>query len=62
MAQLPNKKVAAGGLAGGLSTLLVWGLGEMGVEVPAEVAAAIATLVAFGVAYMVPEKKKENEA
>lgn len=53
--KMPSKKVASGGLAGGLSILLVWALNELGMEVPAEVAAAIATLVSFAVGYFVPE-------
>lgn len=60
MNNMPNTKVAAGGLAGGISTLIVWGLGAAGVEVPPEVAAALATLVAFGVAYFVPERKEQS--
>jgi len=54
--QKPNTKVAAGGLAGGLSMLIIWGVGAAGVDVPAEVAAAITTLVTFVVGYFVPEK------
>lgn len=54
--QKPNTKVAAGGLAGGLSMLIIWGIGAAGVDVPAEVAAAITTLVTFAVGYFVPEK------
>lgn len=54
--QKPNTKVAAGGLAGGLSMLIIWGIGAAGVEVPAEVAAAITTLITFAVSYFVPEK------
>lgn len=56
--QKPNTKVAAGGLAGGLSLLLVWGIGALGVEVPAEVAAAITTVITFAVSYFVPEKTR----
>lgn len=52
----PNTKVAAGGLAGGLSMLVVWGIGATGIEVPPEIAAAVTTLVTFAVSYMVPEK------
>ena len=52
----PNSKVAAGGLAGGLSLLLIWGVGAAGVAVPAEVAAAITTIITFGVSYFVTEK------
>lgn len=46
----PKTKVAAGGVAGCLSIIVVWLLGQLGVEVPAEVAAAIATLIAVAVA------------
>lgn len=52
----PNTKVAAGGIAGSLSLLVVFGLGQAGVEVPAEVASALTTLIAFVAGYLVPEK------
>ena len=55
--QKPNTKVQAGGFAGGLALLIVWGLGQCGVTVPPEAAAAIATVLSFAVAYFVPEKK-----
>lgn len=54
--QKPNTKVAAGGLAGGLSMIIIWLLGQLDVDLPAEVAAAITTLVTFAVGYFVPEK------
>ena len=54
--QKPNTKVAAGGLAGGLSLLVVWGVGAAGIEVPAEVAAALTTIITFAVSYFVPER------
>lgn len=54
----PNTKVAAGGLAGSLSVLIVWGLSSLGIEVPPEASAALATVVAFGVSYLVPEKSE----
>lgn len=59
---MPQKKVAAGGLAGALSVLLLWGLSALGVAVSAEAGAALATIVGFAVAYMVPgEEKSEDE-
>lgn len=56
--QKPDRKVAAGGLAGGVSMLIVWGIGAAGVEVPAEVAAAITTIVTFVTSYFVPAVAK----
>lgn len=54
--QKPNRKVASGGFAGAVSVLLVWGLNSAGIEVPAEAAAALTSVVTFAVAYFVPEK------
>jgi hypothetical protein len=51
----PTPKVAAGSAAGALTVLLVWVLGSFGVDVPAEAAAALATLLGFATAYMVPD-------
>lgn len=34
--------------------LIVWGMNSAGLEVPAEVAAAVTTLLTFAVSYMVP--------
>lgn len=56
----PNRKVTAGGLGGALAMVLVWGLGELGVDVPAEVAAALSTVVGFGLAYFTNEPAKED--
>ena len=49
----PDRKVAAGGLAGALSVLLVWFMNLGGVDVPAEVASALTTIIGFGTAYFV---------
>lgn len=43
----PTPKVVGAGAGGAIATILVWVLGLAGVEVPPEVAAALATVVAF---------------
>ena len=49
-----NKAVAAG-MAGGIATILAWVLHQWGgVEMPAEVAAAVTTVISTGAAYLVP--------
>lgn len=48
----PQSKVAAGGIGGAAAVLIVWTAGELGVEMPAEVGAAIATLIGFAAAYL----------
>lgn len=48
---LPTEKVAAGGVGGALSIVLVYALGEFGVNMPNEVAQAITVLVAGVFAY-----------
>lgn len=58
----PNRKVQAGGLAGALTTVIV-GIGRMaGVEVPGELAAALATLLFTLVAYFVREPEPQPKA
>lgn len=48
-----HPKVAAGGLGGALSVIVIFFLGAFGhITVPPEVAAAIATLFTFGAGYI----------
>ena len=45
----PTEKVQAGGYAGATALLLIWILGSLGIEMPSEVAAGTALLIAgFG--------------
>lgn len=49
----PQPKVIAGGLAGALTVLVVYGLKEFGgIDLPAEVASAFTTLVSGVAAYL----------
>lgn len=48
----PTPKVAAGGIAGALTIVLVWFLGAVDVDVPPEVASAITTIIGTGAAYV----------
>lgn len=52
----PTNKVAAGGITGAVSLILVWAVGLAGLEVPAEVAAAFTAVLAFAASYLVREK------
>ncbi len=47
-----NPKVAAGGIAGALTVILVWLVGLAGVDVPAEVASAITVVIGFAAGYL----------
>lgn len=51
----PRPKVAAAGIGGAASILLVWVAGLLGLEVPAEVAAAFSTVVSFAAGWLQPE-------
>ena len=48
----PDSKVAAGGIAGAISAVLVWAVGQAGVDMPAEVGAGFATLIIFAASYI----------
>jgi hypothetical protein len=49
----PTPKVAAAGIAGAISIILVWVLNSgVGVDVPPEVASAFTTVVAFAAGYI----------
>lgn len=51
----PVRKVAAGGIGGAISTILVWIIQQwMRQPIPAEVAAAITTVIVFMVGYLTP--------
>ena len=43
----PHPKVAAGGAAGAASIVIVYIAGQCGLEIPAEVASAIAVVIGF---------------
>lgn len=52
----PKAKVMAGGIGGALSAVAIWVLRVYGgLELPPDVAAALATIFAFAVAYLVPD-------
>lgn len=55
MSKTPTRKVAAGTTAGAASAVIVWALSLAGVDMPAEVGAAIATLLAAAAGYLVPD-------
>ena len=48
----PTPKVAAAGVSGAVAIILVWIAGLFGLEVPAEVAAAVAAILAFAGGYL----------
>lgn len=49
---IAHPKVAAAGAAGAASVILVWGLTAAGLDVPAEVASAITTLLATAAGWL----------
>lgn len=51
----PTRKVTATAIGGALATVIVWALSLAHVDVPAEVAAAMATLCAFAAGYIVKD-------
>lgn len=50
-----NPKVAASGIAGAITVLLVYALSLVGVEIPTSVASAITVIIAFAAGYLRPE-------
>jgi putative flippase GtrA len=47
----PRPKVAAAGIAGALTVIVLYVAGQFGLDMPQEVAAAIATIAAFAAGY-----------
>jgi hypothetical protein len=57
----PTKKVAAAGVAGAVSIVVVWVLHRfVQVDVPPEVASAGTTILAFLAGYFMPPASREN--
>ena len=56
----PRPKVVAAGEGGAVVVIAVFVLARMGIEVPQEVAAAAATLVAFGAAYFTKDRSRRD--
>lgn len=52
----PTTKVAAGGVAGALTVLVVWILGLLHVAVPPEAASALTVIISFASSYLVRER------
>ena len=50
----PVPKVIAAGAMGGVTIILVWLLGQFGVDVPPEVASSITTVLSFIAGYLAP--------
>ena len=57
---MPEKKVTAAALAGATVTIIVWILRLANVEVPAEVAAAITTILAAVAGYLAPHTHRPD--
>lgn len=47
----PTRKVTGGAIAGALSIVLIWIIGQFEVKVPAEISSALTTLVTFATSY-----------
>lgn len=52
----PTTKVAAAGVGGSLTVLVIYVLGLFGVDLPPEVASALSALISFGAGYIVKER------
>jgi enamine deaminase RidA (YjgF/YER057c/UK114 family) len=49
---VPTPKIQAVGVAGAATTVVVFIAGQLGLDLTAEVAAALTTLIAFGAGYL----------
>ena len=54
----PEAKVVASGATGAATIVLVWILGALGVDVPAEVASAITVILSAAAGYMAPHTQR----
>lgn len=59
--QAPDRKVTVGLVSGSLMTILAWASKQYaGVEIPAEVALAGATVINFALQYFIPSAASEE--
>jgi hypothetical protein len=59
---VPEKKVTAAAIAGAFTTILVWILHLTGVDIPAEVSAALTTVLSAVAGYMAPHTHRPDLA
>lgn len=58
---VPTRKVAVGGAAGAIATIVVWASkAYAGVEIPAEIAVALTALVTFALQYITTDTVRES--
>jgi len=62
---LPTRKVTVAGVAGALTTIIVWVVNTWVIVDPTkvitgEIGAAIATVLSFGIGYLVPPSKSDQ--
>jgi hypothetical protein len=63
MIQAPNRKVTVGLVSGAIMTILAWASKQYaGVEIPADVALAGATVINFALQYFIPDSTSEEVA
>lgn len=61
--QVPNRKVTVGLVSGAIMTILAWASKQYaGVEIPADVALAGATVINFALQYFIPDASSEEVA
>ena len=53
---IPTRKVGAAGVAGAVTTCIVYILAEFGIVLPPEIVAALVTLISFGAGYLTVER------
>lgn len=56
---LPSAKIQAAGLGGAFAVVLVWVIGLFGVDVPAEVAAAMTAILSVAFGYVKTPSEKD---
>jgi len=59
---VPEKKVTAATLAGAIVTILIWILHMAKIDMPAEVATALTTVIVFVAAYLAPHTHRPDLA
>lgn len=57
----PTPKVAVGALAGSLSVIIVWIVGQFGINIPPEIGSAFTTVISALGSYLAPRSEPTKE-
>ena len=55
--KIPTRRVGVGAIAGAVSAIAIWIIGQNGIAIPGEIASAITTVLTFGASYIIADSE-----